>query len=1730
LSSLLTCIKKAGKALDAGDADVIRDIRDEYLADGMAATEAAEAAISDYLDILGADRTEILDAAKKAGGDIGAEVGGFLLSRRSSKGPFRRTKAGKYIGAPPGLETPQAVEGLIRKLRNLAKEGEVGRFWYEESSDAIMQRTGGDREKARKVAGVLAIYSAGSDLKGGTTMALHAWSKFQAGHPIIVGKPDLDEKALNWLVNDVMPSESNEKILNFYNNLMRQIYNDPSFGQNEQGVTADRWMARAFGYDTDRIRDAQYEFIEKATRMIADRLGWEPQQVQAAIWVATRAKKKQKPGESLREALKRSKMSFRDTLSNHAAQISWEAAPSSSLELMKEVRSAPIEQQIEFQLAISRALTDEHGNDLLAKELGLLLGGVIDGPAAWASKVGHGAQSEVLAPKKHKAKRGENKVDSSVRETLNAYADIMGLLLSQDAVAWHRPFYSDAKKRANGVAVDLGRGMTHKEASTIYRRMRAHALHLGLSVDQANMLAPIASDNGMRFISDDSIDNAYFQGMVQEAAEKRLNNDFKLELFAADSEVRFNDWTEAPNGQDYRNRIADAGLQDTLGWAESVLAPRIRAVYEDFARRYGWTLPADATTAGRRDASLSRPPVRADGRVELRHWSRAQGISVIDPRFHGKGQAGDEVKRKDSVDWVDRTYYGIGVGQPGGYVKERQLGDKEYIAAVHPDDLYDIASDPDGFFPDARKEARGADAVTLAEKMIRNAGYLGYWRAHPSMGMIAAVFEPLHVENPVGGSAINQPGQFTGLMDSALRILRSELETKWLTQDATLEEQRVHDAYTSELIRRSEVTTTRPEDGIKHSLSLEEQESIDANPTSPQSQWLKLQSLNDQAGAAAQGQSRLGIISWAKKTYANNKKYVLKAVPLRALEDFTDMRAVKDYSTTVNRMSGRENEIQNDMMEILDPWKSLVRKDREQSELLSGVMHESTLAGVDPSLKFKEIKSEGALDEAVRKKKYLALRRAFKQLSPEAQDVYEKVRNLNDKHYTQLKESLIARIEATDMEDEGSKSSLIARLRKEFERGHVSPYFPLARFGNHWAVAKEGDKVLAFSKFESQEEAEQWRKEWRKAGADTYVGNDDVSSGSMGGFTRIDPAFAAHVTALTKNISNKEEGAAMADAVWQAYLKRLPEMSARKAFIHRKGVSGFSGDAMRAFADNGFHMARQIAKVEYGFTLEKIVEQVAEESRPLVNEGDLWASAVAAELAERHTWVMEPRVGKLAAKLTGLGFHWFLGMNPSSAAVNLTQTWIMGLPILASYNNANFKGAAAALGKASMQMAGSQEQRLSRLNDEEREAFEEFTRIGLFDKTRAAELIAASEGGVDVTSWRYTAATASAFLFHKAEQFNREVTALAGYRMARKAGLRHEDAVLQAERITWDAHFDYSNKNRPALMQNNFARVALLFRNYGANATYRVARDLRDSFKADIAPEARKAAITRAAGIWMMTMMNAGAAGLPLAWLAEIMWGLAFGDDDEPIDPMDAMRLYLQEQIGDSAANWVMDGTTDAMLGVSISNRVSLSNLWFMDAPYEDQPGSVEWMAHYGGQAFGPLGSAVVDAAFGAKLMSQGDTRRGLEKMVPNELRNAMKAQRYLMEGVRTLNDQVIVPKDAITAMDSFWQAVGFTPRQVDLAYKTARAKKGIMGRLEDRKDKLRTRYHNAKTELDRRAVMRDIAAFDKKNPDDPLSPSLGASIRTRAQAGKFFQGGVRVSRKLQGRMSQIDFTEKEDE
>ena len=533
-------------------------------------------------------------------------------------------KNNQIVGAPPGMNTVKKLTNLETKLTNLAREGEIGRFWYENSSKTILDAVGGDVDEADKLIQAIAITSPQTPVGTNFSFALQAYNQYKAGQPIKTG---MFPTAMSARLQKVFSGEDwgGRKTNDFYNNLM--IHIDPS---RVGPVTGDIWMLRSFGFTNpnEMPSDKQYEFITKVTQQIADDLGWQPHQVQSAIWVNYKARSENKQVKALAEKistkkgymkyengkrvilnpqkhletwlseankytpskdeLKKAGFNYADALKENLGQISWESIPGRTSNHFPEMFNAPYEQQTEYHVAISKAFLDEDGNDIIAKKLGILTPGDFEAPGYFEGKVSPGTQTEVTIPKMYKGPP-YGQIDPAALDLINAYAIARGILMKQDGVGWHRPFFNPAKKDANGIELRIGRDFTEQEIdkfAVILKELSGHSEY-----------NPISSPEGIRILNFDYLefDNKNFISLVEDAIEKvDIKNIEKADVKYFNSQNGYvgNDWSVNANGEDYIKELGGEGRSDVyrtvLDLIKEIQA-RIDEVDDDFSTRYGWT-------------------------------------------------------------------------------------------------------------------------------------------------------------------------------------------------------------------------------------------------------------------------------------------------------------------------------------------------------------------------------------------------------------------------------------------------------------------------------------------------------------------------------------------------------------------------------------------------------------------------------------------------------------------------------------------------------------------------------------------------------------------------------------------------------------------------------------------------------------------------------------------------------------------------------------------------------------------------------------------------------------------------------------------------------------------------------------------------------------------------------------------------------------------------------------
>lgn len=826
----------------------------------------------------------------------------------------------------------------------------------------------------------------------------------------------------------------------------------------------------------------------------------------------------------------------------------------------------------------------------------------------------------------------------------------------------------------------------------------------------------------------------------------------------------------------------------------------------------------------------------------------------------------------------------------------------------------------------------------------------------------------------------------------------------------------------------------------------------------------------------------------------------LQALGRRQIVDiYGDLLPLTEYNRLVQQMEADKNEGGAEADQLVTSWAKL-----DDEAKLADLMHEATLAQIDPGKPFADGDDKG---------KFLMLERKFKLLSDEAKAVYRDTRDAYKAHHAKVRSAIKERIERSEINGE-RKAALLKQMDDEFFAAVKGVYFPLARFGQYAVTVKGPDgKVESVSRAETKAEAEALRNNLLSAfprDKGFTVGRVMLSKDFIADRDAVGRGFMTELyQVLDKQDMDAAQRAELEDTLGQLYLSSLPDLSWAKHGIHRKGTPGFSQDARRAFAQNMFHGARYLAKLRYSDLMQDelgAMQKHVDDWREVEDFDQNSAQRVVTEMYHRHESLMNPKSNKLSTWATSLGFVFHLGLSPASAMVNLSQTALVAYPIMGA--KWGFGKASAALLKASAEAAKGKNDITGSLNADERAAYDEAVRAGTIDVTMAHDLAGIAQGEDAGVMWKIRPVMRwASFLFHHAERFNRQVTFVAAYRLAREAGADHKAAFEQATKATYDGHFDYSAANKARIMQGNVAKVLLLFKQYGQNMVYTLARNAQQAIKGE-SPEVRAQARKALGGLLATHAAAAGVLGLPMVTTLLAAASMIGGDDDEPWDAKVALQNMLADTFGQKPAEVLAHGLS-RLTPWDISGRVGLDRLIFPDVQ-EGLEGQRLWESA-ATQALGPVGGIFGGALKGLDLISDGHYKLGLEAMLPAVLRQAVKSVRYATDGAQDKSGVSI--KDEVSTPAVVGQLLGFSPSEVRLAQEGKSAiyqqDKALAGRRQELLTKA-ARATMAKDAEARAEAMKDIQRFNQKNPTRRITPlNVLQSVRNSQRRIDQAEGGV---------------------
>jgi hypothetical protein len=497
-------------------------------------------------------------------------------------------------------------------------------------------------------------------------------------------------------------------------------------------------------------------------------------------------------------------------------------------------------------------------------------------------------------------------------------------------------------------------------------------------------------------------------------------------------------------------------------------------------------------------------------------------------------------------------------------------------------------------------------------------------------------------------------------------------------------------------------------------------------------------------------------------------------------------------------------------------------------------------------------------------------------------------------------------------------------------------------------------------------------------------------------------------------------------ALVEAYLQSLPQQSFLQHANKRKGIDGFTSDAFRAFNDYSIKAARSIASLKYDGEISAKLNELQTFVRDKLEAPGTTdvtkLQRVLNAVKSQHASSLNFERSPVADALSQGGFLWYM-TSPSQLFINSMQTPMVTLPRLAgAYGNTPairaVKGALGSFVKSRGDMLG--QNSVLPAGSAQRRVLDELYRRGVLDFTLAHDMTGLANGEASAMSghWRRFMEVASAFM-HRSEVFNRQVTALAATELEMdKQNLRSnqltDDQIASladtAEEAVLTTQFDYSQSNKPKLMQGPWRKVIFQFQQYRVNMLAMMAKDIRDGFIAkDASPEERQSA--RRALAWLLGAQLAltGAAGTALAPFAFAIADM-FRDDD---DLLDSRSEFLR-----ATPQWLSHGLLSGVLDTSRLGTDSLIPI-LGDRAYAPKDGTAQdSFNYYVMRNIGPWAGLVGGAVGGADKAMNGDLQGAAKGLLPAPLRDFYRSMYESQAGAKDARQVVYFepsPWDTVT-------------------------------------------------------------------------------------------------------------------
>lgn len=778
-------------------------------------------------------------------------------------------------------------------------------------------------------------------------------------------------------------------------------------------------------------------------------------------------------------------------------------------------------------------------------------------------------------------------------------------------------------------------------------------------------------------------------------------------------------------------------------------------------------------------------------------------------------------------------------------------------------------------------------------------------------------------------------------------------------------------------------------------------------------------------------QKAYGTLQYVSKTYPAERKHIVQSYTNPA----------NNYYDGIQRLGGDRNRLFDSGQKVVEGLYKFVTKNKAGAKL----ERIATLASrymIDPTLKPSEYKPNEKNPHLTAKQQeeiYLELHKMYQELPAEGKQLL-----VDYKKYVRDTYAELLKVLESSVEDFGSKQRMTDLIRSMMEMRMENPlYVHLSREGDNWVYATmkiNGQEEFYAMAFGTPNEAHRAVENIKKMYPGSHVESFQTTK-EVGLRSKIPPrGFMKDVMVLLKEAGVKQD---IQDQIYETFLKTLPEASISKFFIKRQGlgIEGFKEDFPHAAAIYVDRISRQIPRLKYGRLMDAATDDM-EMLAMLEQDPDrkIKMNDVVNRFRQNTLAIQNYRSNALVKILGGAGFTFYMGASLASALVNMTQIVVTGIPYLGArygtgpaareiqhaFEQLLFNPKAKIKGKEGLRTL------LESTTGHERQAMQELYALDKLQSTQVFDTVGLSEMDSDTFSpFKSKWNRIMTYMFHHAERVNREIIALAAYRleyarqMAENGGdmtRAYKAAVDYAIDAIDMSHGNYSYSAAAMPWKSNTGRILLMFKKYPQHMAYFLMSTLHEMVKGEtkaVKQEAMKRFGLLLATSWAM----GGLAAMPLVGFLEMLID-SFDDDDD--EQKDYFMQWANRKLGD-LGYW---GLMNYVTGWDIASRTGYNNIVFRD----DKAIEAKDMGKYiTDQVLGPIYGISNNIFEGYRLLTEGHADRAMESFSPVAVRNVLKGTRYMFDGAATTASTAKIMETDV--LDSISQMIGFTPAELRKIY-----------------------------------------------------------------------------------------------